>query len=279
MINKTGADMTRTVAIIGTGHFAAYLVSGFGNVAVPPNLRLFSRTRAKADKVAASYSRAEVCGTAQQAIDGACVVIVATRPADVDVALAGLVFVHDQVVISVAAGVTLEHLQRLIGDALAVRALPIACAAINQSPVLMIPENPAARATLGQLGQVHILQNEEQFTVGTALVGAFYAMMFPLMQHLSAWASTRGLSNEMARSLVVETVNGASRMAEHDSRKSFQDIWISLAVPGGISERGMDEVRRLGGLTAWSDALDAVVHKLAGGVETSSKQPSVGGAP
>lgn len=258
--------MIRTVGIIGVGHFAAYLVAGFENAGETMALQLFSRTRARAELVAARHLQARVFDTPQEAIDGASVIIVATRPADVEAALAGLKFSNDQVVISVAAGVTLERLQRLIGEATAVRALPVACAAINKSPVLMMPENPAARDVLEQLGRVFVLQTEDQFTAGTALVGAFYAMMFPLMDHLTAWTAGQGLDGEMARALVVETISGASAMAEHDRCVPFSDIWASLAVPGGISERGMEEVEKAGGLAAWSGALDAVVRKLNGGL-------------
>lgn len=257
--------MTGSVCIIGVGHFAAYLVAGFENAGGMTALRLFSRTRGRAERAAAGYARAEVFGSPQEAIDGASVVIVATRPADVEAALAGVTFSNDQVVVSVAAGVTLERLQRLIGGATAVRALPVACAAINKSPVLLTPENAAARAVLEQFGRVHVLRTEDQFDAGTALVGAFYAMIFPLMDHLAAWTASQGLDEEMARALVVETVNGASAMAEQDGDVSFHDIWSSLAVPGGISERGMEEVEKAGGLAAWSGALDAVVRKLKGG--------------
>lgn len=254
--------MTQVVSIIGVGHFASYLVEGFDRAGGTIALRLFSRTRARAEQVAARHPRAEVFDSPQATIDGASVVIVATRPMDVETALSGLKFSQDQIVVSVAAGVSLERLQRLTGAATAVRALPVACAAINKSPVLMIPENPAAQAVLEQLGRVYVLRSEDQFTVGTALVGAFYAMMFPLMDHLAAWTTAQGLDDQMARALVIETVNGASAMAAHDRHTSFQEIWASLAVPGGISERGLEELEKAGGLAAWSDALNAVVGKL-----------------
>ncbi|MBL0374219.1 NAD(P)-binding domain-containing protein [Rhizobium sp. KVB221] len=257
--------MTQTVCIIGVGHFATYLVAGFESAGGTMALRLFSRTPQRAERVAARHPHAEVFETPQAAIDGASVVIVATRPADVETALAGLEFADDQVVVSVAAGVTLERLKRLIDGATAVRALPVACAAINKSPILMMPENATARAVLEQLGRVYVLATEDQFTAGTALVGAFYAMMFPLMDHLAVWTAAQGLDDDLARALVVETISGASAMAEHDRHLPFKDIWTSLAVPGGISERGMSEVEKAGGLAAWSGALDAVVGKLKGG--------------
>ncbi|MCX7561274.1 NAD(P)-binding domain-containing protein [Sulfitobacter sp. F26204] len=256
--------MKHTVGIIGIGHFAGYLIGGFAAVKDNVALQLYSRNQERAAAHAALHEKISVFDTAQQAVDGASVVIVATRPGDVQRALSGVVFQEHQVVISVAAGVTLAQLQPLIGPATAVRALPIACVAINKSPIVMLPENAAAREVLGPLGQVHVLQDEQQFTAGTALVGAFYALMFPLMNHLSDWTAKQGLDETTARALVVETIAGASGMAIHDAQLSFQDIWTSLAVPGGISERGMEEVERNDGLTIWSDALDAVVAKLGG---------------
>lgn len=256
--------MIQTVGIIGVGHFATYLIAGFANAADPVKLRLYSRTRSRADGIAAGHPNASVFDIAQQAVDAATVVIVATRPGDIEAALSGVTFTQDQVVVSVAAGVTLDRLQPLVSPAVAVRALPIACAAINKSPVIMMPDNAAARAVFSPLGQVHILQDEQQFIAGTTLVGAFYALMFPLMDHLAKWSVAQGLDERTSRALVVETIAGASGMADHGSEVSFEDIWTSLAVPGGISECGMQEVDRGGGLAVWSGALDAVVRKLEG---------------
>lgn len=256
--------MKHIVGIIGVGHFATYLIAGFGNADDPVDLQLYSRTRSRADAVAAGNRNACVFNTAQQAVDGASVVIVATRPSDVEIALSDVTFTNNQVVISVAAGVTLDRLQALIGAATAVRALPNASAAINKSPIVMMPENAVARKVLAPLGHVHVLQNEQQLTAGTVLVGAFYALMFPLMDHLARWTSAQGLDDRTARALVVDTIAGASGMAGHDTNVSFENIWTSLAVPDGISEHGMNEIKRNGGLTAWSDALDAVARKLNG---------------
>lgn len=257
--------MTQKIGIIGVGHFAGYLIEGFAQAGNCAALQLYSRTKTRAERLAAIHPKAQVFDSAQQAIDGASVIIVATRPGDVAAALDGLVFTKDQVVVSVAAGVKLGELQRLIGEAVAVRALPIACAAINKSPIVMMPENPAAQAVFAPLGTIHILQSEDQFTAGTALVGAFYALIFPLMGQMTDWAIDQGITPDMARALVVETVEGAAGMALRDKERSFEEIWTSLAVPGGISECGLRALDESGGLSAWSEAMDAITHKLKGG--------------
>lgn len=256
--------MTQQVGIIGVGHFAGYLIEGFARAGNCAALRLFSRTKARAERLAAIHPKAQVFDSAQQVVDGASVIIVATRPGDVAAALDGLVFTRDQTVVSVAAGVRQADLQGLIGEAAAVRALPIACAAINKSPIVMLPANPAAQAVFAPLGTIHILQSEDQFTAGTALVGAFYALMFPLMDQMARWTTDQGIDPDMARALVVETVAGAAGMALRDKDRSFGDIWASLAVPGGISERGKTALDLSGGLTAWSGAMDAITRKLEG---------------
>ena len=256
--------MTLNVGIIGVGHFAGYLIDGFARAGSCAPLQLYSRTRARAERIAAKHPNAQVCDSAQRAIEGASVIIVATRPGDVATALSGLVFSKDQTVVSVAAGVKLGDLQRLIGEAVAVRALPISCSAINKSPIVMMPDNAAARATFAPLGRIHILPSEEQFTASTALVGAFYALIFPLMDQMAQWTADQEIPPDMARALVVETVDGAAGMAMRDKERSFADIWASLAVPGGISERGKRALDEAGGLTAWRDAMEAISRKLEG---------------
>lgn len=63
----------------------------------------------------------------------------ATRPEHVAEALFDITFKAEQIVMSVAAGVSLKTLEPLVFPAKAVRALPISCVAIGKSPVLIFP--------------------------------------------------------------------------------------------------------------------------------------------
>ncbi|MEI2687334.1 MAG: hypothetical protein V9G14_14695 [Cypionkella sp.] len=52
--------MTQQVGIIGVGHFAGYLIEGFARAGNCAALRLFSRTKARAERLAAIHPEARV---------------------------------------------------------------------------------------------------------------------------------------------------------------------------------------------------------------------------
>ena len=254
--------MIENVAFIGVGHLARYMITGLRRGDQPLKLHLYNRTFEKALHLVQTYEDCENYKSAQLAVDPAELVILATRPDDVSRALENVKFSSNQLVISVVAGVSLATLKRLVEPAQVVRAMPVSCVAINKSPTLIYPNHDVAHYFFSLLGQVHHLQNEQQFNPATALVGAYYAWLFPLMGQLNDWAVEQGLDKENARQLITEINQGASAMAEMQSDRSFDDIWQSLATKGGISDRGMQTIDKLGGIDAWCAALSDVTQMM-----------------
>lgn len=249
------------IAFIGVGHIAKYMIEGLRKVDQSTVLHLFNRSIEKAQNIAAGDANAQVYSSAQDAVEAAQLIIVATRPDDFKSAIEKLAFSSHQVVISVAAGVDLHSIGSLVKPAIAIRAMPISCAAVNKSPTLIYPDHPLASEFFAKIGNVHRLQDEQAFNPATALVGAYYAWLFPMMGHLTDWAIRQGFDEHDARQLVLQINEGACSMAAKQ-QESFADIWCSLATKGGISDHGMQTLNRLGGIEAWSEALNDVTRKM-----------------
>lgn len=249
--------MLQAVAFIGVGHIAKYMITGLKKVNSEIKLQLYAPSLKKNDHLSIEKN-IECCESAAQAIVGAQLIIIATKPDDVSVALKGLVFSPEQTVLSVAAGVSLEVINKLVAPAKAARAMPISCVAVNKSPTLLFPDDVYAKEFLNLLGNVHLLDSEQQFNPATALVGAYYAWLFPMMDKLNNWAVGQGLDEQTARQMLIEINQGACAMASVAEQDSFENIWQSLATEGGISARGMQTIEKLGGISAWCAALDDV---------------------
>ena len=254
--------MTQIITFIGVGHLAEYMIQGLRCKGAEGSIFLVARSPVRAKALCASDARIQIADSAQAGVDAADIVVIATRPDDVEAALTPLKFRKDQVLISVAAGVDLDRLTTLCAPALAVRNLPLSCVSIQKSPTLMFPENPIAQTFLAQFGSVHVLTTEAQFPAATALTGALYAWMFALMDETHKWAKTAGLPTDMARDLVQDSFAGAAAMAQHQSNIGFDAIWETLATPGGISEQGHQVISDQGGFDAFSNALEAVRMRL-----------------
>ncbi|MFX0210095.1 MAG: pyrroline-5-carboxylate reductase dimerization domain-containing protein, partial [Candidatus Hodarchaeota archaeon] len=178
-------------------------------------------------------------------------IMITTRPEDTIAVAESLDFRSDQTIISVAVGLSLDRLLGPISPASVVRAIPISCAAINQSPTLLYPDNPHARTLLDLLGQVHILQNEAQFITASA-IGAFYGWIFALFDEVISWTTQTGVPYQIARNLILETVQGAVNMALKEPKTDLGVILDTLATPGGITKQGLNILHQGQGLTTWS---------------------------
>jgi len=249
------------IGLIGVGHIGQYLVTGLAKA----NKDLVFLLADPSEKPAKAFASSMGCYFTphnQEAVDRSEIIILATRPEHVLPALAGITFKSDQIVVSIAAGVSLDTLVPLVAPARAIRALPISCVFVNKSPVLMFPENQTVRDLFSLVGQVHLMPNEETFSPGTALVGAFYAWLFLLMDETVSWTAGQDIDAGLARKLVIQTIEGACAVARDQDEMGLGDIWKTLATPGGISQQGAKIIADRGGIKSWTEALAAINHRL-----------------
>jgi len=250
------------VGVIGVGHLAGYLVEGLRRASPDVKIVLSPRNVERSAKLAARFG-ARVASNNQAVVDAADVILVTTRPGDALGACKEVSFRPDQTVISAAAGLPLKSLKPVVAPATAARAMPISCAAINESPTLIYPDIPEACALFELLGQVHVLPDESRFTPASA-IAAFYGWVYALLDKTVAWTEQAGVPPETARSLVLETVRGAADMALAQPDQELSAMLDALATPGGITERGLRVLHERQGLAAWTEALDAALDRMRG---------------
>lgn len=254
--------MLERVGIVGVGHLAGYLVEGLARER--PNLEvvLSPRNVDRSAQLATQYG-ASVAADNQAVCDVADVVLVTTRPAEVEGVCRPLGFRADQTVVSTAAGVPLSVLAPAVAPATAVRAMPLTCSAIGRSPTLLLPDDPVARDFFELLGTVHSVDDDAQFTPASA-IGAYYGWIYALMDDVIAWCVRAGVPASTARDLVLDTTRGAAEMGLAHPDRELSDLLDSLATPGGITRQGLETLRRTGSLEAWIEALDDVLQRLRG---------------
>ena len=256
---RLSAELGR-LGILGVGHLAGYLVSGLAQAGDAHTLLLSPRNQARSSRLATAFG--VQVATDNRAVVSACdLIILATRPKDACGAVTGLPWRRGQLLISVAAGVSLARLSPLVEPAGVVRALPLSAAAIGASPTALFPEEARARALLAKLGSVHVLEDEHQFQVASVF-GAYYAWLFAIAGEAAVWARQAGLNPQLALSLTTGCLGGAAAMMasapDNDPRKTLQ----ALATPGGITEAGLEVLQSRAGMAAWRQACDAALARL-----------------
>lgn len=254
--------MLERVGLVGVGHLAGYLVEGLAQARPQLEVVLSPRNVDRSTQLAARFG-ARVAADNQAVCDAADVVLVTTRPGDVESVCRALDLRAGQTVISTAAGVPLSTLASAVGPATAIRAMPLTCSVIGRSPTLLLPEDPAARALFELLGTVHCVEKEAQFTPAS-VIAAYYGWVFALMDEAVAWSAAAGVPESTARDLVLETTRGAAEMGLRHPDRDLSDLLDSLATPGGVTRQGLETLDRRGSLGAWVEALEEVLQRLRG---------------
>jgi pyrroline-5-carboxylate reductase len=155
------------------------------------------------------------------AMQRADVLVLAVKPQDAKSALASVTVHQQQLVISIAAGLTLQTLSRWLGGhRKLVRCMPNTPALIGAGisglyalPEVSAEERNRAQTILGAVGEVVWLADEKLLDPVTAVSASGPAYVFWFIEQLAASAVALGLPADVSRKLALETVLGAAKLA------------------------------------------------------------------
>lgn len=151
----------------------------------------------------------------------------------------------DRLVLSVAAGVTLETYGRSFPGAPVVRAMPNTPAAIGQGITAIIGNEHAdagaldlAESLMAAVGRVVRLDDEAQMDAVTAVSGSGPAYVFHLIETLAAAGEAEGLPADLALELARATVAGAGALAMQSDETPAR-LREAVTSPAGTTAAGL----------------------------------------
>jgi len=173
------------------------------------------------------------------------IVLLAVKPAVVESAFERLAGSLDgRLVISVAAGVTLERLQRLAGHDRVIRTMPNTPALIGKGITAIAPGKGVSEAdwkltevifsSIGSFERV----SESQLDAVTGLSGSGPAYVFLMIEALADGGVMMGLPRDLALRLAIQTVAGAAELAQASDLHPAQ-LREQVTSPGGTTARGL----------------------------------------
>lgn len=149
-------------------------------------------------------------------------------------------------VFSLLAGITLAQLGVVFPQSRAkVRVMPNLAARINKSPVILAEAGldaggrTAAFTLFNALGTAVWLDDEAHFDLVTALAGSGPGFVYRFIDALAGAAVELGLAPDMAASLALATVEGASMLAA-GADVGPAVLADRVASPGGMTREGLN---------------------------------------
>ena len=234
-----------SIAFVGGGNMARSLIGALIRGGVAASSIAVAEPDAKTrDALARDFGIATHSASAD-AVRGAGTIVLAVKPQVLQAVCADLAnAIGDAapLIVSIAAGIRIDQIERWIGRPLpVVRTMPNTPALIGAGATGLIANARAsaedrarAEALLGAAGRTAWIDREALMDTVTALSGSGPAYFFLLVEALEDAAVAQGLPRETARMLASQTCLGAGRMLA-ESSEAPSTLRERVTSPGGTT--------------------------------------------
>lgn len=233
----------------------------------PSEVSLCVRRPERAD-VLSNQTGCLVSLKAGEVVKGRDVVVVAVKPRDVAQLVQPIasMLTSDQLVVSLAAGVTTSSYESMLPDSRVVRAMPNTPAIVGEGVTGLaagtrasVDDLETARTILGAVGSVRTM-DESLLDAVTAVSGTGPAYVFLLAEALTDAAIREGLPRDIAESFVNQTVRGAGHLLTA-SERTPSELRAQVTSPGGTTAAAVHVLEERGFRALIEDAVRAAAKR------------------
>lgn len=264
--------MSKTlIAFIGAGNMAASLIGGLRAQGLEAQqIRASDPGEETRARVSAEHG-IETFADNGQAVEGADVVVLAVKPQAMKAVCEALrpSLAPNQVVVSIAAGITCASMTQWLGQQPIVRCMPNTPALLRQgvsglyaTAQVTAQQRQQAEALLSAVGIALWLEDEQQLDAVTAVSGSGPAYFFLLIEAMTAAGEKLGLPRETAARLTLQTALGAAHMAV-SSDVDAAELRRRVTSPAGTTEAAIKSFQADGFEALVEKALGAAAHRSA----------------
>lgn len=251
------------VYLVGCGQMGSALIQGaLDSGRIKPDRLVCIKHGASSAAFAASTGAQELAVGQDPGVSGPRMILVAVKPQHVSAALSEFEFSADDVVVSVAAGVTLAQLQGWCGAAKVVRSMPNTPSLIGKGVTGVFSETPcgAAIELFDSVGIVAELKSEGLFGALTGISGCGPAYIFIVLEALADGGVKMGLDRATARKIAAATVEGAAALAMA-SPAHTAELKDRVTSPGGATIAGVAYLESQGVRSAFIGAVETAATR------------------
>ncbi len=245
----------RKIGFIGAGNMGQAMMKALITSGTVPKEHIFATNRSpgKLLKLSEALGVTSV-NTNEELVDMCDIIVLGVKPQDLVGVLEPIAssFHDGHLVISIAAGFSLQTLKRLLPEVLGLaRAMPNTPATIQKAVVgYCLAEGAEAYEAsveefLKPLGLVVPVEEGEMFEALTVSCGSGPGFIFELMLYWQEWMEEHGFDAQSAREMVVQTFAGAARLAEASPDVSIQELQDRVTSKKGVTAAGLQSMREL----------------------------------
>jgi pyrroline-5-carboxylate reductase len=251
------------LGFIGTGKIASSVITGVCNSKISFNKILVSpRNRSIAQKLKRKFRKVSIAKNNQEIVNSCNWVFLAVTPQVGKKIIPSLKFRSNQKVISFIATINLAQLKRTLGKKIKiVRALPLPPISLRKGPVPICPPNVKVKNFFNHLGIAVEISNERLFTNFWCMT-AMMAPYYEILNTLSKWLSSKGLKKIDTQKYITSLFFAMSEDAVVNSKKDLKILIKNSQTPGGLNEKALNELRKLGFYKLLNKTPNSVLKRL-----------------
>ncbi|KFX70611.1 pyrroline-5-carboxylate reductase [Pseudomonas taeanensis MS-3] len=259
------------IAFIGAGNMAASLIGGLRAQGVDASAICASDHGAEQRAKISTEHGIQTFAANAEAIVDADVIVLAVKPQVMKAVCLDLA-AHigaNQLIVSIAAGITCASLESWLGPRAIVRCMPNTPALLRQgvsglyaNQQVSATQRQQAEQLLSAVGLALWLEQEQQIDAVTAVSGSGPAYFFLLIEAMTAAGEKLGLPRDTAAQLTLHTALGAARMAVA-SEVDAAELRRRVTSPAGTTEAAINSFQAGGFEALVEQALNAAARRSA----------------
>ena len=255
-------------AFLGAGRMASAIIQGMlrANVCEPSDIVAACPEPDLLQSLRDATSIKIVSENAEAAAESP-VLILCVKPQDAAKALKQTgAHLKNKLLISIAAGLSLETLQNLAPGARGVRAMPNTAASVGRSATAYVAGSDAtpqdrelAESIFSSIGEVYPVE-EKRLDAVTGQSGSGPAYVFLMIEALADGGVSCGLPRKLSQDLAIQTVLGAAELAKATSEHPAV-LREMVTSPGGTTAAALAELENRGVRAAFIGAVRAAERR------------------
>ncbi|PNS00813.1 pyrroline-5-carboxylate reductase [Petrotoga mexicana DSM 14811] len=240
--------MDEKLCVIGLGKMGSTLVKGLIQTKTLKREQIIGTDVFEYDSERNSnYCDIKTMSDNAKAVKESDIVLLAVKPQVIDEVLEEISpFCENKIVISIAAGVSLRHLDKALPvSSKIIRAMPNTPILVGEGVIAIskkknVDENDlrTVKKILESVGKVYLVE-EYMMDAITALSGSGPAYVYIMIEALSDGGVLMGLPRELSTEFAARTLLGAARMVL-ETQKHPGELKDMVTSPGGTSIKGIE---------------------------------------
>jgi pyrroline-5-carboxylate reductase len=243
------------IGFIGAGNMTQAIIKGLveSKTIAPHLIFVANRSPGKLQKVKDLWG-VNTVDSNEELVEKSDVVIIAVKPQDFNAAVEPIIsiFLPQQLILSLAAGITIDELEKKFPNGRIARLMPNTASTINRGVIGYLVndfEDQALSASVedlfSPLGYVLKVEDEAQFEALMVSSSSGTGFVFELMMYFQDWLEEHNFDPQTARKMVVETFAGASLLAARSPDLGLEDLQNKVASKKGVTAAGLQSMREL----------------------------------